>query len=119
MRSQPRKFRLPTALEDSLTARVKEAGYASVSEYVLALVRYDLATRKPHTVTAGIAELPRHEQDKIDDQIARAYAEGESIGGSWFEHRLQEAVEAVAEGKDLPKSRVARALLGRLKDKRA
>lgn len=115
MRSKPGRYRKPTALEDAVSARVKELPYGSESEYVLGLIRYDLATRKDHTVTAGIAELPRTEQDKIDDEIARAYAAGESIGGSWFEHRLKEAVEAVAEGKDVPKSRVARELLKRIR----
>ncbi len=71
MRSKPGRYRKPTALEDAVSARVKELPYGSESEYVLGLIRYDLATRKDHTVTAGIAELPRSEQDKIDDEIAR------------------------------------------------
>lgn len=113
MRSKPAQFRLPTALEESVRQRVQEAGYDSLSEYVLGLVRYDLLTRKPHPATAGIARLSRAEQDRVDDEIASLIAKGETLGGSWFEARLQAAVEA--SGKPEPeRHRIVKELLQRI-----
>lgn len=113
MRSTAAKYRLPTALEESARARCKEAGYDSLSEYVLGLIRYDLLTRKPHVTTSGVAKLSRAEQDKIDDEIATMFASGESLGGSWFEARLKEAVEAAnAPSPEPPK--LVKELLNRL-----
>jgi hypothetical protein len=95
MRSTSAKWRKPTALEEAVKQRVEELPHIqSESEYMVSLVRYDLLTRKPHTVTADIARLPRADQDKIDDEIATAFKKGESLGGSWFEARLRAAVEA-------------------------
>ena len=113
MRSTPAKFRLPTVLEDSVRKRVVEAGYKSLSEYVLGLVRYDLLTRRQHAATAGIAELPRSEQDKVDDELAALFAKGETLGGSWFEARLQEAVQDAGLPEE-EKPRIVKALLQRL-----
>ena len=113
MRSTAAKYRLPTALEECAKARCKEAGYATLSEYVLGLIRYDLLTRKPHVTTVGLARLSRAEQDKIDDEIATMFANGESLGGSWFEARLKEAVEA-ANTAEPEQSRLVKELLSRL-----
>jgi hypothetical protein len=113
VRSTAAKYRLPTALEECAKTRCKEAGYASLSEYVLALIRYDLLTRKPHVTTVGLAKLSRAEQDKIDDEIAAMFASGESLGGSWFEARLKEAVEAT-NAVEPEQARLVKELLRRL-----
>lgn len=118
MRSQPVKFRLPTALDEAFRARATEAGYESVSEYVLGLVRYDLLTRKPHHATSGFAHLSRAEQDKIDDEIARAFLAGESIGGSWFEHRIRQAAEDASLPEPPAPSRVAARLAQKLRERK-
>jgi len=117
MRSTAAKFRLPTALDEIVRLRVKEAGYETLSEYVLGLVRYDLLTRKTHPATSGIAHLTRAEQDKIDDEITAMFKTGETLGGSWFEARMKEAVEA--SGLPEPeKPRVMKELLQRLSGKK-
>jgi len=113
MRSIPAKFRLPLTLETCAKARCKEAGYKNVSEYMLGLLRYDLLTRKPHETTANLSKLDRAEQDKIDLEIAKMFADGESLGGSWFEHRLQAAVEA-AGAPEPERPRMVKELLSRL-----
>ena len=113
VRSTPAKYRLPTALEACAKERCKEAGYDSLSEYVLGLIRYDLLTRKPHATTSGLAKLSRAEQDKIDDEIARMFTSGDTLGGSWFEERLKAAV--VAAGAVEPdRARLVTELLSRL-----
>jgi hypothetical protein len=117
MRSLPVKFRLPTALEDAFRTRAKEAGYDNASEYVLGLIRYDLLTRKPHHATTGIANFHRSEQDKIDDEIARAFLAGESIGGSWFENRIQQAIQDAALSDSPSPTKVADHLTGKLGEK--
>lgn len=100
MRSLVKNFRLPSTLDAPTTARVAELHYDSFSEYLVGLVRYDLMTRKNHSATAAISKLDRAKQDDIDEEIATLFAKGESIGGGWFEARLQAAVEA--SGKPEP-----------------
>ncbi len=111
MRTNPLKFRCPIALDDLLVKRATEAGYRTKTEYLVGLIRYDLLTRKPHTATAGISELSRAEQDRIDDEIARMFQSGETLNGSWFEHRVKEAAAAA----NLPVQRVIDTLLQRIK----
>jgi len=118
MRSTAEKFRLPTALKEIVKARVPEAGYDTMSEYVLGLIRYDLLTRKPHPATAGIADLKRSEQDKIDDEIVAMFASNETLGGSWFEAKMKEAVEAAGK-PEVNQPRVMRELLLRISGRRA
>lgn len=94
MRSVVKNFRLPCALEDPVAERVKAGPYANLSEYIVGLIRFDVMTNKKHVVTAEIAKLSRAQIDEIDDEIATIFKKGESLGGSWFEARLQAAVEA-------------------------
>lgn len=100
MRSSVKNFRLPSALDTPTTQRVEELPYDNFAEYVVGLIRYDLMTRREHSATAAIARMPRVRQDEIDEEIATIFAKKESIGGSWFEARLQAAVEA--SGKPEP-----------------
>lgn len=95
-----KNFRLPSALDEPVAARVEEVPYGSFTEYVVGLIRYDLLTRRPHSATAAIAKLPRPQQDDVDEEIATLFSKKETIGGSWFEARLQAAVEA--SGKPEP-----------------
>jgi len=118
MRSVNRSIRYPSPLFDLLSKRAEEAGYKNVNEYIVGLVRYDLLTRKPHNATAGISELSGPEQDKIDDEIARVFETGESLNGSWFEHKLEEAVKAVAEGKQPEEHKLVKEVLNRIGRKR-
>src|SRR4051812_47311749 len=97
MRTSPLKFRCPIVLDDLLAMRAAEAGYKTKTEYLTGLIRYDLLTRKPHAATSGISALSRAEQDKIDDEIARMFHDGETLNGSWFEHRIKEAAAAASQ----------------------
>ena len=114
MRSRARKVHTPTALDSAIGERISELPYENFSEYVLGLIIYDLATRKPHAVTGEIARLSRSEQDRIHDNIATSFAAGETLGGAWFEHIAEEAAARVASGRDVPRSRLAREILRRI-----
>lgn len=115
MRSRPRKLNTPTALDDAIEQRVKELGYESFSDYVNGLIVYDLYTRKPHYLTGEISKLSRTEIDKLHDDLARDFAAGETIGGSWFEARHRKAVEDLAAGKEVPMSQTARKILEKIR----
>jgi len=91
MRSTVFKARIPSTLYPILQARTRELGYESMAEYFISLGTYDLMTRKPHLLTGDIARLPRVEQDRIHDEVARSFLAGESMHGSWLEHKLKEA----------------------------
>lgn len=113
MRSTSKKYNLPTALDEAVSQRWAEAGYDNQAEYVMGLIRYDLLTRKPHSLTTGVSKLSRSEQDKLDDGIAKAFATGETVNGSWFERVVKEAVEATGT-QEPEESRLTRELLNRL-----
>jgi len=115
MRSRARKVNTPTALGDAIDERLKELPYESFSDYVNWLIIYDLSTRKPHHVTGEMSLLSRAEVDKIHDAVAKAFRDGESLGGSWFEARLREAVEQLANGKDIPAPRAAQEISKRIR----
>lgn len=97
MRSKPTKVRIPTVLLEIVEQRAIEAGYESVSEYLLGLMRYDLLTRRPHETTANLSKLSRAEQDKVDDEILKMFQTNETLGGSWFENVVTRAVKAAAK----------------------
>jgi hypothetical protein len=118
MRSRPLAIRVPNALRETLEKRASDLGYPSLAAYFLSLGMYDLLIAKPHTATADICHLPAAEQDKIHDELARMFADGETLKGSWFEARMKEAVQAVAEGRDLPADRVARELMSRIRKRK-
>lgn len=117
MRSTPTTFRLPLTLKEAASARAKEAGYTSVSEYVLGLLRFDLLTRKPHVTTANLSTLSRSEQDKVDTEIATMFETGETLGGTWFQHKVEDAVKAANAPLPEP-SKLAKELLKRLNGKK-
>lgn len=114
MRSKPTKVRIPTLLLEAVERRAIEAGYESVSEFLLGLLRYDLLTRRPHDTTANLSKLSRAEQDKVDDEILKMYLTNETLGGSWFEHVVTRAVKTAA--KKPPKDSMVKEILGRLRN---
>ncbi len=118
MRSTSHTIRVPNALRPSFEKRAKDLGYPSLAAYFMSLGMYDLLISKPHTATADICTLPSYEQDKIHDELARMFLNGETLKGSWFDARLKEAVEAVAAGKELAPDRVAKELLARIRKKK-
>jgi hypothetical protein len=117
MRSSSRSFRGPNQIMGLINDRAAELGYSSGNAYLLGLVVYDLLTRREHSTTLEISQQKQEEQDKIYDEIARMFGDKETLKGSWFQSRLEEAVKTVADGRDIPTDRVVSALLDRIKDK--
>lgn len=118
MRSKVRSLRGPVVIMDLLEVRARELGYPSVNAYLIGLVIYDFLTRRLHTTTVEIARQSPEEQDLIHDEIAQMFRTGETLKGSWFEARMQEAVEKVAKGDDVPMDRVVTVLLDRIKGRK-
>lgn len=115
MRSQPVTVRIPLELIEDFRARAEVQGYPSLSAYFIGLGQYDLMVCKDHEVTAEMAKQPLAEQDTMNQEISRMYRAGETLKGSWFKHLLEKTMKDVAEDKDLPKSRIVRRFLGKLK----
>jgi len=111
-------MRIPQQVWDCLPARIKQLGMEAVSSYLLSLVAYDLTIAKPHYATGDFHQLPLAEQDKIYDEIARAFRAGESLGGTWFEARIEEATRAAGLPDEPAPSRVAAKLKQRLRAKK-
>ncbi len=114
MRTRNFTMRIPHQVWDCLPARIKQLEMEAVSAYLLSLVAYDLTIAKPHYATGDFHRLPLAEQDKIYDEIARAFQAGESLGGTWFEARIKEATKAASLPEEPAPSRVAAKLKQRL-----
>lgn len=114
MRSKHTKVRVPTPLVEVVERRAIEAGYESVSEWLVGLMRYDLLTRRPHETTANLSKLSRAEQDKVDDEILKMFTTNETLGGSWFENVVKRAVKAAA--KKPPTDRMVGEILARVRN---
>jgi hypothetical protein len=52
----------------------------------------------------------------LHDDLARDFAAGKTMGGSWFEARHREAVEDLAAGKEVPMSKTARKILEKIRE---
>lgn len=91
-RNHSTTIRYPDPIHERLRIRAKEAGYSSVSGYLVALARYDMLTRKPHRLTAEMDRLSNEEQDRLDDKIAELFDSGESVNGVWLEAKIEEIV---------------------------
>lgn len=114
MRSKSKTVRYPLPIDERMSIRAKEAGYDSVSEWLVGLARYDMAIRRPHVFTAELSRLPRSEQDRVDDEIARSYDSGESMGGVWLEHKIEESIKKYAEGLDPEEGKIMKRVLDKI-----
>lgn len=119
MRTKNFTVRIPNCLKDCLAERTSQLGMDAVSTYILSLIRYDLLIGKPHHYTGDFHRLSNSEQDRIDDEIARAFQSGDTLGGSWFEARIKQATEEAALAKEPEPSRVAEKITAKLKRKKA
>lgn len=119
MRTRNFTLRIPQPIWDCLPDRVKQLGMEAISSYFLSLARYDLLIGKPHHCTGDFHKLSQVEQDKIDDEIVRAFQAGETLGGSWFEHRIKAASEQAALPEEPAPSRVAAKLSKNLRAKKS
>lgn len=80
VRSIPKSIRVPSpnieAVEHLRRPGGPFAAYPSLNAALVGLIRYAIAFPTEHTLSAGIARLAEHEQDLIDDFLARAAREG-------------------------------------------
>ena len=77
--SRTKSFRLSHALADAMEHRAKELGYASGTDLVKALARYDCLCRSAHGVTTQWAKLSLEEQDLLDAKLLVRTREGRGM----------------------------------------
>ena len=99
MRSKPKSVKVPSILAEPAEDRSRELGYGSFNAYVTGLIRYDLVSLKPHTLTVPIALMDLDAQDRIDTDLAQLHSTGEGAKGQWLEHVIERAVEKCLEAK--------------------
>ncbi len=119
MRTKNFTVRIPNCLKDCLAERTAQLEMDAVSTYILSLIRYDLLIGKPHHYTGDFHKLSNSEQDRIDDEIARAFQSGDTLGGSWFENRIKQATEEASLANEPQPSSVAEKITQKLKRKKA
>lgn len=93
MRSKKVTLSIPHRLWELLEKHAREVGYADARKLLTWSPIHSLLVRKPHAITAPIAEAPPELQDEIVEQIAEAYERGETRKGSYFEAVLEDIVQ--------------------------
>lgn len=114
MRSKTVSIRIPQPLMEAMPDLLKVAGFDTINALLVGMIRYAYLHGKKHTVTAEFARQPRAEQDKIDDEIVRLFLSGETMNGSYLQHLIEESVEHVASGQDVPEHKIVTELLRRI-----
>lgn len=106
MRSEKISVHRPLALKEAFEKRAKELGYPSIGAWFVSLGLYDCSIAKPHYATGHLHDLSLEEQDRIHQEISRAYLAGETLGGSWYENQILEAVRKEKLSEPPPPSRI-------------
>ena len=88
--STPRTVRFPDALFQAIEIRAKQAGYASLSDYIKGLARYDLIVQGEHEVTLPWGRLSLTEQDKVDERLLGLTKRGKGERGQLLRRLLEE-----------------------------
>ena len=92
MQSPTKSLRLPADLAEAAEIRAKLLGYKSWTDYLKALIRYDLMIQGPHTITLPISHSRPEEQDALDADLLERCRNGEGTRGQW----LEKAIERIA-----------------------
>jgi hypothetical protein len=111
-------FRIPHEIDECLPQRLKDLDMEKLASYFLSLACFDLAISKPHYATGGIHKVSPIERDRIYAELGRAYKAGETLGGSWLEARVQEAVEKAGIADPPPTSKVGQKIQEILAEKK-
>lgn len=111
--ANPRTIRLPDSIDECVPRRLAQLEM-NFSQYANSCITFDLCVCIPHGATGDLHNLPLAEQDKIYAEIGRAYMSGETLGGAWFKHRVEEATAAAGLPEQPPISKIARKLQERL-----
>ncbi len=77
--SRTKSYRFSHALADAMEHRARELGYASGTDLVKALARYDCLCRSAHGVTTQWAQLSLEEQDLLDAKLLTRTREGRGM----------------------------------------
>lgn len=107
--ANPRTVRLPNSIDECVPARIKQLGM-NFSQYAASLITFDLSVCIPHDITGDFHNLPAVEQDKIYAEIGKAYMSGQTLGGTWYKHRVEAATAAAGLPEPPPASRISRNL---------
>ncbi|SKB07915.1 hypothetical protein SAMN02745166_04813 [Prosthecobacter debontii] len=67
--SRTKSFRFSHALADAIELRAKQLGYASGTDLIKGIARYDVLCQSSHGVTKEWAKLSPEEQDLLDGKL--------------------------------------------------
>lgn len=116
MRSANVSVKFPQTLKDQLPDLVKACGAKNTNAMIVGLVRYALLHGREHTLTNAIADLSEEAQDQVDQGIIEKFKSGESLHGTYFEHIVDNSVERIANGKDIPKDKIVSEIIQQLRN---
>jgi hypothetical protein len=93
----------PGEAREAIEARMKQERYDSFSEYMLALVLFDIYCNRPHLFTGPLMREPAYIREAVIMELLNDFKAGateQKKPGGWFERRIQELVEqAKLKGK--------------------
>lgn len=116
-------IRLTAGLKQKVIERANETDYSSISDYVIGLIRYDLARRQPHSLTSPLSKEPADIQEQFERDIFSAYRQGGAVTGSALDQLVEELFtdnireEIAASFKDLLKQRLSNQMASASKPK--
>lgn len=82
MATRTKSFRLSYDLATALELRAKRLGYASLSDMMKGLGRYDVLCQSSHGVTLEWSKLSLPEQDELDAKLLARALEGKGMKAS-------------------------------------
>lgn len=77
--TRTKTFRLSHALADAIELRARELGYASGTDMMKSLARYDCLCRSSHGVTKQWAKLNLEDQDALDNKLLKRVLEKDGM----------------------------------------
>ncbi len=110
-------FRITAGLRAEVEKRAMEENYASLSDYIIGLIRYDLAIRKPHTLTAPLSREDDTTQAQFERDILSAFKKGGNVKGSLLDHMVEQIftdkiqAEIIGDFKSLLKQKLSQQVI--------
>ena len=98
MPSQTKTTRLPADLAEAAALRAQVLGYATWTDFIKGLMRYDMLVQGGHDVTLPWSKLSLDEQDKIDRRLLDVTRKGKGERGQLLRRILQEVGTGKAVG---------------------
>lgn len=102
---------MPHAIWDEREEVRKAVEAKSVNAMFVGGMLYWMLSGCPHVFTNAILDLSEEAQDEVIAGIIRRFRSGEAKSGTFFNHRMEDAVETVAADKNIDRQSVMKQMI--------